>query len=215
MTIYSDAAYAPKFQIGQGSPWEFSDAPQANILDMHVEEGRRVSNHVIPGRDGSLIIGSKKDGIQISLEIEIATEILSEYRTRRSDLEDILEGGDDGTFDFYLRYVDSDNYWVYTNCAVENISLLEGAQDPTNPNTVAKARITLGLSSADAVPTIISEGVTQVGDETLTADGTTISAVTFLITDELIVQNEFGDIKFKISAATSRMEVVGTITQDL
>ncbi len=215
MTIYIDSAFNPRF-VASGHPtFVFNDDPKASVESLSVGHGRRVSNHVIPGTDGQVIIGSQKDGLTIDLTLQISSDDLEGYTGRKNALESILEGGDEAKFDFYLRFVDSDNFWRYSNCVLLNKTMLEGAQDPVNPAIVAKATVVLQIVSADSTPTIKSNGVVEEGDETLTQTGESLTAIRFLISDELIVQNEFGVIMCKISAATGRFEIVGTLTQTL
>lgn len=217
-TLYTAAAYKPQFVSDSGTfhlDETGSTNPVTTIAAMSVSRAYRVDSYNVPGINGTSVLGTNMDGLQISLTLEIASATLSEWDDRRIDLEAILEGNEYSQFDFYLRK-DGDNYWVYKNCVVTSYAPRVGAQDPKNPEIVTNCTIDIELLSEDATPTIKNDGTfLQGGTDPETSGVTIIGSTKLLIADELIVQNNTGDIKFRVSAITQTMEVVGTITETL
>lgn len=218
MTVYDATSYAantaPKIVYGGSTFYFDDDSTRVNILDIDITHPRRVQSHIIPGQDGELILGSDKAGMEIRLDIEIASIDLQTYAERMYDLHTALEGGDDNLFDFYYRYENADNYWCYEDCVCTSVTGLPGPHDPYDVETMDRITGSITMRSQKSDPTIEAEGVLKQGDAVITADSTTyVGATTILIVDQLIVQNSSGVVKCVIDATVPGIDVVGSVTQ--
>ena len=205
MTLYSDAAYAPKIGV-----LLFNNDPVIQIVGMEAQEQRETDIYKIPSADGLGSTPPSKGGLEISLTLQIATATLSEFLPRLLDLEDALDGDDAGLFDFYLRYEDSDDYWVYTNCQVRSVSHPIGRQNPKTGQL--NHEIVVDMVSLDPTPTIKASGSFLVGDTDVTASGVNyVGATTIFIEDSLIIQNTTGDVLFQLNAPAGLFQGTGTV----
>lgn len=211
MSIYTTAAYDPSIDRSL----LFEGDPRISIVrdTFDVQKTYTRERFKIPGQDGNLDIGGTANGLTISMVLEIEDDVLEDFHTRYIALESALEGDGEGKFEFYLRYVDSNNFWKYTNCTLSSIKEAEGVQDAKN--TALNNRFDLSIFSQDATPSIKEDGTFVIGETEVQTSTNLVSTSSVYICDDFIVQNEAGEIKFRISAPLQTMTVVGTISQTL
>jgi hypothetical protein len=221
MALFDSTAYKPKIVYG-ASTFQFNDVDsdgtaRVSILDIQVTRGRRVSRFEIPNADGTIILGSNKAGLTISITVEISATSLETFVDRRDALFAALEGLNESKFTFYRRYEDANNYACFTNCVCTGISGLDGPHDPIIANTLTTQQGTIDLESEDSDETIVDSGTATSGDTDLVSEGTQSveNAVDFIVQDKFIVQDPFGNIRFKIDATAQTVTIVGTITETL
>lgn len=211
MSVYSAASYDPSID----RTLLFEGDPRISIVrdTFDVQKNYTRERFKIPGQAGNLDIGGTADGLIITMTLEIEDDDLEDFHTRFIALENALAGNGEGKFEFYLRYVDSDNFWKYTNCALSSIKEAEGVQDAKN--TALNNRFDLTILSEDASASIKENGTLIVGTIDEQQSTNLLNTTSIYICDDLIVQNEIGEIKFRINAALQTMTVVGEINQIL
>lgn len=214
--IYDSDGYEPKI-VSDATSFFFNSvslaSPRVNIMNLNPTSGRDGEHYKIPGTDGSITTGSSKIPLTLSMDLEISSTDLEIFMDRKQELMDILEGGTaDNKFDFYLRYLDTNNYIMYPDCTLKSMSFPFGRQDVKNTQDGLYLG-TVEFHCDKGEPSIKIGGAFESGDVTVTEDSTTyIGAVTMLISDELIVQNSSGDVKLRFDASVPQFDIVGTLT---
>jgi len=209
MTAYTEAAHAPSID----NSLLFNDDPRINIIDIDPRVTYTRERFKIPGADGELDIGGTPNGMAISLQLEIGDDVLSDFHARKAALLSALQGDGDGKFEFYLRYIDADNFWKYTKCVLNSFQDMVGRQDAKQNNL--NNQFSVEILSEDTVPSVKENGSFVEGSTEDTTTANLLNTSKIYISDNFIVQNEAGEIKFNMDANLQKLTIVGVLDESL